>query len=181
MKFRCDIYLFICLCVWQKYNDFLETVHESISEFNVGENGGARWTHQEVLELVSGQALEVLTDGYEGTSMNLAQTIYSLAMHPDIQQKLHNEITENIARFGGISHQVMAELPYTEQVIKEALRLYPLLPRIDRECAQDVQYGNLLIKKGMKVSFPIYVIHRMQEYYDDPLTFNPDRFKMQKV
>ena len=45
------------------------------------------------------QALEVLTDGYEGPSMNLAQTIYSLALHPDVQQKLHSQVVDQIGKF----------------------------------------------------------------------------------
>ena len=47
--------------------------------------------------------------------------------------------------------------------------------RIDRECSQDVRYGDVHIKKGMKVTFPVYTIHRSEEFYDDPLSFNPDR------
>jgi len=165
----------------EKYNDFLESVYESISKLNIQENGKPRWTQEKVLELVSGQALEVLTDGYEGPSMNLSQTIYSLATHPEVQQKLHSEIVDKIYMFGGISHEMTANLPYTEQVLKESLRLYPLLPRIDRECSQDVRYGDVHIKKGMKVTFPVYAIHRSEEFYDDPLSFNPDRWSPENI
>lgn len=164
-----------------KYNDFLENVHQNICQFNVETNGKPRWSQEEVLELTCGQALEVLTDGYEGPSMNLAQTIYSLALHPDVQQKLHSQVVDQIGKFGEISHQMIVNMPYAEQVLKEALRLYPLLPRIDRECSRDIQYGHVLIRKGMKVTFPVYVIHRSEEFYDDPHTFNPDRWSPENI
>ena len=41
----------------QKYNDFLESVYESISKLNIQENGKPRWTQEKVLELVSGQVV----------------------------------------------------------------------------------------------------------------------------
>lgn len=158
----------------QKYNDFLENMHEAISK--MVETGQATYTDDQIVELVSGQALEVLTDGYEGTSRNLAFTIYSLAMHQNVQQKLYEEITAKIATFGHISFEMMQEMTYTEQVLKETLRCYPLLPRIDRECKQDVQYDGLHISKGMMVTFPAQVIHHLEEFYANPYTFDPDRW-----
>lgn len=98
---------------------------------------------------------------------------------------------------------MIQEVPYAEQIIYEILRLHPASSRyyssfiqvslsctmlnyfknnsfsssnrIDRECNRDISYKGFVIKKGMKVQIPIYVLHHSEEYFPDPETFNPDR------
>lgn len=74
-----------------------------------------------------------------------------------------------------MNHEMIADTPYVDHVIHEVLRMYPPLPRIERLCNKDVTYKGVHIKKGTIVTVPSFALHYDEEYYPDPLTFNPDR------
>ena len=48
--------------------------------------------------------------------------------------------------------------------------------RLDRDCNKDVQIGNLQIKKGVRVLFPIWAMHHNPEFFPEPESFIPERF-----
>ena len=61
--------------------------------------------------------------------------------------------------------------------ILEILRLHSIAPLLERKCAKDYKVDdNLTIEKGMSVWIPIGAIHRDANYYEDPLSFIPERF-----
>jgi len=162
----------------EKYNDFLEICTESISGFTKEENGTKvkAWSGEEIDELIAAQALEFLIDGYETTAQTMSYIAYELAMHPDIQDKIYENVVDKLEEFGQVSHDMILEMPYVDQVIHEVLRMHPLAPRLDRLCNKDFSYKGLVIKKGMTVKIPVYYLHHSEEYFPDPETFNPDRW-----
>jgi cytochrome P450 len=68
----------------------------------------------------------VVVVGYETTSNSLGYVAYHLAMDPERQEKLRQEIVDVTQGHSEITYEMSSELKYTEQCIKEALRLYPL-------------------------------------------------------
>ena len=52
-----------------------------------------------------------------------------------------------------------------------------LLYRTQRHCSKTVKIGDITIPKGANVTFPINVIHHMTEYWPDPYTFDPERYR----
>merc|ERR1712179_38179 len=162
----------------EKYNDYLDILSEILSEASTEENGKQMktWSGEELEELICGQALEFLIDGYESTSQTTTLLAYEMAMNPEIQAKLHEEIMQKLDTFGQVSHEMVQEMSYLEQIINEVLRLHPILARIDRECCKDFSFNGFVIKKGMKIQIPVYAMHRSEEFFPDPDTFNPDRW-----
>lgn len=162
----------------QKYDDYLDIFSDILSEAKIEKNGETvnAWSGDELEELICGQALEFLIDGFETTSRTLSLIAYELATNPEIQNKLHDAIMEKLDTFEQVSHEMIQEVPYVEYVINESLRLHPILARIDRECNKDVNFGAFTIKKGMKVQIPAYAIQHSEEYYPSPEVFNPDRW-----
>lgn len=63
-----------------------------------------------------------------------------------------------------------------DNVIKEALRLFPPAVMISKRCREDIQIGHVFIPANTTVSTNIYSGHRMEKYFKDAETFNPDRF-----
>jgi cytochrome P450 len=67
-----------------------------------------------------------LIAGYETSANSLSYTIYHLALNQECLQKVRDEIMEVTGGSTEITYEMCAQMKYTEQCIKEALRLYPL-------------------------------------------------------
>ena len=120
----------------------------------------------------------VLVAGYETTASLLTYACYSLACHPEAQEKLRREV----AAAGELDYDSVMRLPYLDAVVCESLRMYPPVTRIDRQVSDKNGYtfeshlGKLHMPHGTAVMLPIYAIHHMEEYYPNPDSFDPERF-----
>jgi len=162
----------------ENFNDFLALFKDLLSDVTLEANGNKtkRWTGEALREMICAQGLEFMIDGYAGTSLSLSYVAYRLAVHPDIQERLYNEIMDKLDTHGQVSHEMIHDIPYFDQFLNEVFRLHPIAPRIDRECCKDISYKGFNIKKGMTVQIPVVYLHQSEEYYSDPHTFNPDRW-----
>ncbi|XP_054157190.1 cytochrome P450 3A8-like [Oppia nitens] len=113
--------------------------------------------------------------GYETTATTLANVVYSLAINPDCQQKLYEEIRQFDGKY---DYESIAQMPYLEACVAETLRLYNPLTAVSRIAAEEYTIGNtgLTIPKGMIVNFDIEVLHHNPDYYPEPDRWNPERF-----
>ena len=122
----------------------------------------------------------MLVAGFETTASLLTYAIFSLAHHHHFQNKLRNEL-KNIIKESNCDinfiRESLSSLEYLDCVINETLRFYPPVTRIERIANEDVILSNgLNIKSGTVVAFPIYAIHRDNEYWNEPDSFMPERF-----
>ncbi len=121
------------------------------------------------------EILTLVVAGHETTASGLNWTWYLLSQHPEAEARLHAEL-DAIADDTAPTLPEMEQLAYTQQVINEALRLYPpgwLLSR--RTVHPDVLCG-YEIPAGANVLLPLYLLHRHPNYWKDPDTFLPERF-----
>lgn len=114
--------------------------------------------------------------GQETTATLLAFLIIVLGKHPEVYQKLQNEIDNTIGGKSVIEYEDLNNLNYLDMVVKETLRLYPPVPVTSRALRQNCVIGGYEIPAGSDVLVSSYTSSRMEEYFDDPLTFNPSRF-----
>jgi hypothetical protein len=70
----------------------------------------------------------------------------------------------------------LAELPYTDMVVREAMRLYPPAAGFAREPIEDVHIGGYNVPKGSLVTVNTYALHHDARFFDEPERFNPERF-----
>jgi cytochrome P450 len=113
--------------------------------------------------------------GHETTALSLSWTFWLLAQNPAAQRALQNEL----ARVLNGRTPSMADLPqlsYTEQVIKESMRLMPPAWAIQREAIDDVEIGGYRIPKGSDVVISQYATHRDARFFDEPERFQPERW-----
>ncbi|XP_063957661.1 cholesterol 24-hydroxylase-like isoform X3 [Lytechinus pictus] len=115
--------------------------------------------------------------GQETTSDLLSFTIQQLGRNPEVAKKLQAEVDEVLGQKSYIEYEDLAKLEYMMMVFKETLRLYPPVIGTSRVTAHPIKYKDLTIPAGVEVSVLSSVMARMEEYFDDPLLFNPDRFK----
>jgi cytochrome P450 len=70
----------------------------------------------------------------------------------------------------------LAQMPYTEQVIKETMRLYPPAWIVPRVAIREVQIGAARLRPGDAAMTSPYITHRDPRWYADPERFAPERF-----
>lgn len=128
---------------------------------------------------VRDEAMTLFGAGHETTSHALAWVWAALAENPAAEARLHAELAEVL---GGRAPALddLPRLKYTEQVIKEAMRLYPPAWITTREATKDIDLGGYLVRKGEVVVLPFYAIFRDPRYFADPLRFDPDRFSAER-
>ncbi|KAF5293173.1 hypothetical protein FQR65_LT11018 [Abscondita terminalis] len=134
-------------------------------------------------EEISVEIITFMVAGYETTATAISFALYNLAHHPDVQEKVVDELQ---GIFGNDktrqpSNEDFANMKYLDMVLKESQRLYPSIPLISRSAQEDFTYGNTTFPKGIDVIVPIYFIHRHPQLYKDPDRFDPERFTPDNV
>ncbi|XP_038072893.1 cholesterol 24-hydroxylase-like isoform X2 [Patiria miniata] len=115
--------------------------------------------------------------GQETTANLLSFTLLELGHHPEIMHRLKTEVEAVLGDKEYLEYTDISQLTYMMQVFKEVLRLWPPVTGTMREMAGDVNVKGYKIPKGSMVMVNTYVMARMEEYFHDPLQFDPDRFK----
>ena len=113
--------------------------------------------------------------GHETTAHTLGFACNLLGQHPDEESKLLAELHRSL---GGRLPTVedLRRLRFTEQVTKEALRLYPAVYSMLREARHDDELGGYHVPAGTTVILPQWVLHRDARFYPDPEAFTPERW-----
>jgi cytochrome P450 len=116
----------------------------------------------------------MLIAGYETTAVALTWTFYLLSQHPEVEARLHQELAALDGRAPTLADA--ERLPYTRQVIDEALRLYPPVWAVVRGAAVDDVIDGHAIKKGSYVMVSPWVVQRSPGWWPEPEAFRPERF-----
>lgn len=148
---------------------------------------------------VADVAIDVLLAGYETTANTLSFLFYLLALHPEIQEKLQAEIESYFEQkpvrvynvhsdiwfvYTGIKlcygqdgslYDAALEIKYLDMVIQEALRLYPVGPRLTRLCSNATTINNIHIPVNSHVIIPTHIMHSDPKYWEEPDKFDPTR------
>nr|UOU03277.1 cytochrome P450 3044A1/2 [Brachionus rubens] len=130
-------------------------------------------TNKEILS----QSILFLLAGYETTAQTLCFISYNLAMNPNYQTQLCEEVDSVLDKHDGkINYESVNEMTFMEKVIDETLRMFPPAMRLDRIASDDYEYNGMKIEKGMIWSVPIWALHHDPEIYPEPNVFRPERF-----
>ncbi len=129
-------------------------------------------------ELLRDESITTFFAGHETTARTMTYTWYALATHPEAAARLHSEL-DTVLGDRTPTLEDLHHLPYTLQVIKEVLRLYPPAPFYIRDAIDDDQLGGFNTE-GLPVLLSPYYTHRHPDFWEDPLEFNPDRWTSEK-
>ncbi|KAJ8935460.1 hypothetical protein NQ318_021706 [Aromia moschata] len=135
------------------------------------------------MDEIAAQCFVFFIAGFETSSTTMTFALFELATHPDIQDKVREEIETVFARHDGkMTYDSLSELKYMMQVIDEVLRKYPPISTLMRECVKDykVPGEDVVIEKGTGVVIPLKGILYDEEYYEEPEKFDPERFTEKK-
>lgn len=121
------------------------------------------------------EAATIFMAGHETTANSLAWTWYLLSQAPEVEHRLHTELSEVLCRRQPTLDDV-PKLVYTRAVFEEAIRLYPPVPILAREALQDERIRNRSIPAGSLVLVVPWLLHRHKRYWVKPDHFIPERF-----
>lgn len=121
------------------------------------------------------QVLTLFVTAFETTATSLCWTLYVIDRYPEVKQRIREEL-DSVLDGGELTPERLNRLEYTEKVVKESLRLYSSVHSFSRVALQDHLIGGYRVPKDMTVIISSYVTHRLEQYWEDPDRFDPERF-----
>lgn len=146
-------------------DDFVTNVIRALME---------RFPKDEALELAVDNAATFYLAGHETTANTTTWTLYLLSEQPELQERAAEEAQAALS--GGIDAGLPDRLPLLRAILEESLRLFPPVPRFDREAVAADMLGEHEVRAGDLVSIWPWIIHRHRKLWEQPDVFNPDRF-----
>jgi cytochrome P450 family 135 len=109
------------------------------------------------------ELMTLLVAGHETSATALAWALEALTRHPAALARLRDEVDAG-------------EDAYLDAVVKETLRLRPVIALVLRRLTEPMEIGGRLLPAGVTVAPCIYLVHRRADVYDEPRAFRPERF-----
>ena len=145
---------------------------------NVGAENGLGQARDDLR--IRDETISMINASLDATTAAMHWALCLVAKHEDAQERLRQELALAVAQRNEISTET-AELPFTEMVVHESLRLYPpnwmLIPR---RCQEESNLGGYRIPRGSRLFVFPYVIHRDARWFTQPALFDPERFAPEK-
>lgn len=151
-------------------HDLLSLLLQARDEDSSDPDGGSM-TDQQVRD----ETITLFAAGHETTAVALTWAWYLLATHPEWQERFHAEVDEVL----GTRPATMEDLPHlplTEQIVTEAMRLYPPIWTTGRMVFQPFELSGYQIPAGATLVATQLLVHRDPRWFDKPLEFHPDRW-----
>ncbi|MGG6297011.1 cytochrome P450 [Leptolyngbya sp. AN02str] len=114
--------------------------------------------------------------GHETTANALAWTWMLLAQHPEVEAQLHHEL-DTVLQGRSPTVGDIPNLPITQNILKESMRLYPPVVLIARSASQPYVLKGHEIPQNCVMLMSPWVMHRSDRYFDDPTAFKPQRWE----
>jgi cytochrome P450 family 135 len=109
------------------------------------------------------ELMTLLVAGHETSATALAWALDALTHHPKVLERLRDEIDAG-------------DDTYLDAVVKETLRLRPVIALVLRRLVEPMEIGGRLLPAGVTLAPCIYLLHRRADVYDEPRAFRPERF-----
>ena len=120
---------------------------------------------------------DLLFAGTETTATTLTWTIVYLLHHPDVMEKVQEEIDKVLGKNKKPSMLDKQKMPYVEATIMEIQRIADIVPlAVPHGGSEDVELRGYTIPKGTTVMPNLYAVHRDERIWEHPDQFNPSRF-----
>ncbi|XP_038874643.1 flavonoid 3'-monooxygenase CYP75B137-like [Benincasa hispida] len=152
-----------------KKNDFLQFLLE------VKEDGESKtpltMTHLKAL------LMDMVIGGTDTSSNTIEFAMAEMIKNPETLKKAQEELAVVVGEDNIVEEFHIHSLPYLKAVMKETLRLHPILPLLVPHCPSETTIvANYTIPKGSRVFINVWAIQRHPNQWENPLEFNPERF-----
>ncbi len=121
------------------------------------------------------EVMTLFLAGHETTALTLAWTWYLLGKDPDTEKRFHDEL-DRVLGVRAPEMNDLSELKFTEQIVKESMRLYPPAYGLGREAINDCEIGGYPVPSGTQVFMFQWATQRDARFFDQPEEFLPGRW-----
>lgn len=133
---------------------------------------------------ITAQAVVFFLGGFDTSASLMCFTGYELAVNPEVQKKLKEEVLKTFHECNGkITYEKLLNMKYLDMVICESLRKWTQAVFLDRKCTKEFEIQPekssetpVKIREGDILLIPVCAIHHDPKYYPDPEVFDPERF-----
>ena len=126
-------------------------------------------------ELVRDEAVSLYIAGHDTTATTLTYALFLLSQNPEVEERFHAEL-DGVLGDRDATLADLPQLPLTDQVITETLRLYPPFWLLGRMVFEPIELDGYRIPPGVSVVTSPLVTQRDPRWFDDPLEFRPERW-----
>lgn len=129
-------------------------------------------------QIIKGLVVVMIIAGTDTSAVTLEWAMTNLLNHPEVLDKVREEIDAQIGEDRLIEESDVANLPYLQSVMWETLRLYPAAPiLLPHMSSEDCAIGGYHVPRGTTVLINAYTIHRDPSLWEDAEIFKPERFE----
>jgi cytochrome P450 len=116
--------------------------------------------------------------GGSDTSSNAIEFALAEVMNkPEVMRKAQDELDRVVGKDNIVEESHIHKLPYLHAIMKESLRLHPVLPLLIPHCPSETcTIGGFSVPKGARVFINVWAVHRDPSIWENPLEFKPERF-----
>ena len=133
---------------------------------------GQHFSDAELLD----ELMTLIVAGFETSANTLNWVWYLIARHPEVEAKLLAEAGEHLPGVSSLNADSLAAMQYTQQVLEEALRLYPPVWLFTRRSHELDELDDYDVGPDTDIYLSPFILHRTEHYWPDPERFDPDRF-----
>ena len=126
-------------------------------------------------EQIRNEIIVLFMAGHETTANVLAWTWYLISQAPDVEEKLHQELTE-VLNGRTPEYADVENLKYTRAILDETMRLYPPVPILSRQALKDDDIRGRKVPAGSLMLIVPWLVQRHKKFWKNPDSFMPERF-----
>ncbi|XP_060207256.1 geraniol 8-hydroxylase-like [Lycium barbarum] len=121
--------------------------------------------------------MDMVVGGTDTTSNSVEFAMAEIMNKPDVLRKLQQELKRVVGKDNIVEESHITQLPYFYAVMKEALRIHPVLPLLVPHCPSETgTVGGYTVPEGSRVFINVWAIHRDPSIWENPAEFQPERF-----
>ncbi len=121
------------------------------------------------------QLVTLLVAGHETTATALSWAFHWLLREERVMTKLRAEL-DGATVNGAFAPEKIAKLEYLDGVVRETLRMQPVIPIVGRVLQKPMRVAGWDLPAGVAVAPSIWLAHFRPENFPDPWTFDPERY-----